>query len=207
MYSFFVKNQIKNGTYLLVDLEMTGLNPFRNGVIEVGALVMDNRFDIIGEFFMDLCPPADIVIEPDALEYNGFTLDRIAAGRSYEEFCEAFQVFIDSYFSLDQNPIIVGQYVTADISFLQSIFYLAGYPQLFMRLGNDILDTKSIANEHNAIARYSGKPVTFESTSLSKPWWLTDRLKIRWYEAHTARWDVMATREVLMKFLRLDTLS
>lgn len=202
-----MKNQIKNGTYLLIDLEMTGLNPFRHGVIEVGAIAMNDHFDIVGEFFMDLCPPVDIVIEPDALEYNGFTLDRIAAWRSYGEFCEAFQVFVDTYFVSDQKPILVGQYVTADISFLQSVFYLAGYPQLFMRLGNDILDTKSIANEHNAIARYNKKPLVFESTSLSKPWWLKDRLKIRWHEAHTARWDVMATREVLIKFLRLDTTS
>jgi DNA polymerase III epsilon subunit-like protein len=74
-----VENQQKNGTYLIIDLEMTGLNPFQHGVIEVGAIVLDYRFEIIGEFFMDLCPPDNIIIDPKALEYNGFTLDRIAA--------------------------------------------------------------------------------------------------------------------------------
>lgn len=203
-----MKNQVKNGTYLLIDLEMTGLNPFKHGVIEVWAVVMDVKFEIVDEFLMDLCPPANIIIEPEALEYNGFTLDRIASGNSYEQFCEEFQVFLDTYFDLDQKPILVGQYVTADISFLQSIFYLAGYESLFMRLGNDILDTKSIANEHNAVARYTGKPLVFESTSLSKPGGLKDILKIRWdYEAHTAMWDVLATRDVLKKFLRLGDKS
>ncbi len=203
-----MKNQVKNGIYLLLDLEMTGLNPFKHGVIEVWAVVMDAKFEIVDEFLMDLCPPANTVIEPEALEYNGFTLDRIAAGNSYEQFCEEFQVFLDTYFGLDQKPILVGQYVTADISFLQSIFYLAGYEALFMRLGNDILDTKSIANEHNAVARYTGKPLVFESTSLSKPGGLKDILKIRWdYEAHTAMWDVLATRDVLKKFLRLGDKS
>jgi DNA polymerase III epsilon subunit-like protein len=37
----------QTGTYLILDLEMTGLNPFQHGVIEVGAMVMDDTFDII----------------------------------------------------------------------------------------------------------------------------------------------------------------
>jgi hypothetical protein len=36
-------------------------------------------------------------------------------------------------------------------------------------LGNDIIDTKSIANQANAIARYNAMPLPFKSTSLSKP--------------------------------------
>jgi oligoribonuclease (3'-5' exoribonuclease) len=35
------------GTYLILDLEMTGLNPFQHGVIEVGAMVMNDAFDIV----------------------------------------------------------------------------------------------------------------------------------------------------------------
>lgn len=84
--------------YMILDLEMTGLNPFENGVIEVGAIVMDIHFEIIGEFFMDLCPPNNIIIDPKSLEYNGFTLDRIALGKSYEEFCEYFQGFLETHF-------------------------------------------------------------------------------------------------------------
>jgi hypothetical protein len=30
---------------------------------------------------------------------------------------------------------------------------------------------------------------------------LTDVFKVTGYEAHTAKWDMMATREVLLKFL------
>jgi oligoribonuclease (3'-5' exoribonuclease) len=35
------------GTYMIIDLEMTGLNPFQHGVIEVGAVIMNETFDII----------------------------------------------------------------------------------------------------------------------------------------------------------------
>ena len=53
-----------------MDLEMTGLNPFQHGVIEVGMMILDAQFEIIGEFLMDLCPPEDIVIDRSSLEYN-----------------------------------------------------------------------------------------------------------------------------------------
>lgn len=183
-----------------MDLEMTGLNPFQHGVIEIGMMVLDAQFEIIGELLMDLCPPEDIVIDRAALEYNGFTLDRIAAGRSYEEFCDVFTGFFDTYF-ISEKPIIIGQYITADIIFLSSVFDRSRRSILMDSLGNDIIDTKSIANQANAIARYNNIPLPFKSTSLSKPGWLTEVFHVTGYEAHTARGDMLATREVLLKFL------
>jgi DNA polymerase III epsilon subunit-like protein len=188
--------------YLIVDLEMTGLNPFQHGVIEVWAIVMDSKFDIIGDFYMDLLPPDNIIIDAKALEYNGFTLDRIAAGKSYEEFSEYFEGFLDTYFPWEAKPIIIGQFVTADIAFLASVFANARKPNLYMKLGNDIIDTKSIANQANAIARYNNISLPFPSTSLSKPGGIAERLHITDYTAHTAKGDIMATREALMKFLK-----
>ena len=184
-----------------MDLEMTGLNPFQHGVIEIGMIVLDAQFEIMGELLMDLCPPEDVVIDRAALEYNGFTIDRIAAGRSYEEFCDIFTGFYSTYFAADNKPIIVGQYITADIVFLSSVFDRSRRSSLMELLGNDIIDTKSIANQANAIARYNNIRLPFQSTSLSKPGGLTDVFKVTGYEAHTAKWDMMATREVLLKFL------
>lgn len=189
-------------TYLVLDLEMTGLNPFEHGVIEVGAVVMNETFDMIGEFYMDLCPPDNIIIDPKALEYNGFTLDRIAVGKSYEEFCDYWDAFFKTYFSEERKPIIVGQYVTADIAFLGSVFHNARRSSLYEKLGNDIIDTKSIANQANAIARYNKIKLPFESTSLSKQWGIATVLNLTPYSAHTAKWDIKATREALMKFLK-----
>lgn len=190
------------GTYLVIDLEMTGLNPFQHGVIEVWAIVLDDTFEVIWEFFIDLCPPDNIIIDPKSLEYNGFTLDRIAAGKSYEEFCDYWDAFFETYFPNGKKPIIIGQFITADIAFMGSIFHNARRHNLYEKLGNDIIDTKSIANQANSIARYNKIALPFKSTSLSKPGWIWDTLHITDYAAHTARWDIMATREALMKFLK-----
>ncbi len=190
------------GTYLVLDLEMTGLNPFIHGVIEVGAVVLNDTLDIIGEFYMDLCPPDNILIDPKSLEYNGFTLDRIAVGKSYEEFCDYWDAFLKTYFSWERRPIMVGQFVTADIAFLGSIFANARRNNFYEKLGNDVIDTKSIANQANAIARYNKMTLPFQSTSLSKPGGIATVLHLTPYSAHTAKWDIMATREALMKFLK-----
>lgn len=179
---------------------MTGLNPFEHGVIEVAMMVMDEKFDIIGDFSMDLCPPKSVVIDDEALSYNGFTRERIAIGKSYEEFCDFFHDFFEKYFG-ENEPIIIGQYVTADLSFLASVFHLAGRRDLYMKLGNDIIDTKSIANERNALARYQQLSLPHASTSLSKPGGLSDVLGVTDYVAHTAYGDIIATRAVLLKFL------
>jgi hypothetical protein len=97
---------------------------------------------------------------------------------------------------------MVGQFVTADIAFLASVFALARREKLYEKLGNDVIDTKSIANQANAIARYNKIPLPFVSTSLSKPGGIADRLHITDYQAHSAKGDIMATREALLKFLK-----
>lgn len=180
---------------------MTGLNPFKHGVIEVGMMVMDEKFEIIWEFLMDLCPPKDCIIDDEALAYNGFTRDRIAKGKSYEEFCDFFKNFYIQFFDENKKPIIIGQYITADLMFLSSVCNYANYYDLYMMLWNDIIDTKSLANQKNAMARYFGDDIPFISTSLSKPKWLSEVLWVDDYVAHTARGDILATRAVLLKFL------
>jgi hypothetical protein len=77
--------------------------------------------------------------------------------------------FFETYFSKEHKPIIVGQYITADIVFLSSVFDRSRRSILMENLGNDIIDTKSIANQANAIARYNNIQLPFKSTSLSKP--------------------------------------
>jgi DNA polymerase III epsilon subunit-like protein len=197
-----MKKQI-NGTYLLMDLEMTGLNPFRHGVVEFGCIIMDEKFSIIGEIYRDLCPPESVMIDREALEYNGFTLERIARGISYDAFVEEFETFLNFFFPTEP-PIIVGQYVTADIVFLESIFFTVGRNDLMLKLGNDIIDTKSIANQENALARYKEIDIPYKSTSLSKPGGLSEVLSIAPYQAHSSKGDIYATREVLMKMLYIE---
>jgi hypothetical protein len=42
----------------------------------------------------------------------------------------------------------------------------------------------------------------FQSTSLSKAGGIAQVLHLEEYKAHTAKWDIMATREALLKFLK-----
>ena len=67
--------------------------------------------------------------------------------------------------------------------------------------GNDIIDTKALANSINARALLKGRPAPFPVTSLSKPGGLKELFGITAYQAHSALGDVLATREVLIKLL------
>lgn len=71
-----------------------------------------------------------------------------------------------------------------------------------MKLGNDIIDTKSIANQENAICRLKWIPITYKSTSLSKSGGLAETLWVTDYIAHSAMGDIQATKEILLKFLQ-----
>jgi len=200
-YLFSMQNQSKKPTYLILDLEMTGLDPFRHGVIEFWGAVLDESLSIIHELQLDICPPASCIIDEEALLYNWFTHERIKKGISYDAFCEKFTHLLDTYFPDTVKPIIIGQFITADISFLLSIFSHTDRHDLSMRLGNDIIDTKSIANQENAICRLKWIPLIYKSTSLSKPGWLAETLGVTDYIAHSAMGDIDATRKVLLAFL------
>ena len=67
---------------------------------------------------MDLCPPDNIIIDPDSLAYNGFTLDRIAGGKSYEEFCDFWEAFMETYFPDQKNQFLLGNLLLQILPFL-----------------------------------------------------------------------------------------
>lgn len=69
-------------------------------------MVMNEKFEPLAEMYRDLNPPVDVMIDPEALAYNGFTLDRIARGISYDQFVEEFEIFLNTYFP-STPPIIV----------------------------------------------------------------------------------------------------
>ena len=193
----------KAGRYLVVDTETTGLHPARHGLIELAAAALDGQLILLDAFQADVCPPEGVEYDPEALQINGFTLERIRAGISYRMVCERFLNFLNKYFSAE--PIVIGQFYPFDYAFLEQVFSTSGYRDGLAAAfkGNDIIDTKALANSINAHALLKERPVPFPVTSLSKPGGLKERFGITAYQAHSAMGDVLATREVLIKLLQM----
>ena len=193
----------KAGHYLVIDTETTGLHPARHGLIEIAAAALDGQLILLDTFQADVCPPEGVACDPEALQINGFTMERIRAGISYRMACEQFLNFLNKHFSAE--PIVIGQFYPFDYAFLEQLFSTCGYRDgLAVAIkGNDIIDTKALANSINVRALLKGKPAPFPVTSLSKPGGLKELFGITAYQAHSALGDVLATREVLIKLLEM----
>ncbi|MEI6729070.1 MAG: 3'-5' exonuclease [bacterium] len=187
----------KTGKYLVVDTETTGFYPSKNGLIQVGAVALDERLEIIDSFNLDTCPPGEYQISQESLEVTGFTVERIQKGFSYEVFGKKFAKFLDKNFA--GKIISVGQFYPFDYAFIEMALSKTKYHQTIMqdKLSNDFIDTKAVVNFLNLKATLNNQELPFASTSLSKPGGLKEKLSVQNYQAHDAMGDVLATVDVL----------
>jgi|688.fasta_scaffold140030_3 DNA polymerase III epsilon subunit-like protein len=188
--------------YLVIDTETTGLSPSKNGLIQLAAIGLDAKLDIIDTFCFDVCPPKGVDISLQALQITGFTMERISKGLSYQKVAEQFLEFLQKNFT--QKPIAIGQFYPFDYAVLENVFSntLAGQIILQNWITNDFIDTKALAHALNLKARLADKPEPFSSTSLSNPEGLRKILNLsKNLATHDALGDILATREALLKML------
>lgn len=192
----------KTGKYLVVDTETTGFYPSRNGLIQVGAVALNEKLEIVDSFNLDICPEGDYVISQESLEVTGFTIERIKEGVSYEVFGKKFAKFLDKNFA--GKIISVGQFYPFDYAFIEMALSKTKYHQTIMqeKLSNDFIDTKAIVNFLNLQSSLNNQEIPFVSTSLSKPGGLKEKLNIQNYQAHDAMGDVLATVDVLRALVK-----
>jgi DNA polymerase III epsilon subunit-like protein len=194
---------MQTAKYLLIDTETTGLLLTQNGLIQAAGLILDDELNEIHRFCVDICPDKPFEINDFSLEMTGFTVERINAGISYQEFCDFFLDLIKEYFPL-VKPTLIAQFLPFDYGFLHNVFGKRNMEmELCDILGNDIIDTKCIVNNLNLKAHLKGKPIPFPITSLSKPGGLKDVLGIdeSKFTAHDALGDCEATLEVLKRLV------
>lgn len=188
--------------YLILDAEMTGLNPHKHGLIQVAMASLDKDLKILETYVTDICPPEGFEVNAEALKINGFDMERINKGISYEFFCQNTMDFISRNFET-KKPITIAQFYPADYGFLQMAFDKSGLQEEFNSFfDNDFIDTKALVNTLNLVAESKKLLVPFEITSLSKPGGLKEKLGINAYPAHDALGDILATRDVLLKLLK-----
>jgi len=198
---------MSNAKYLVLDTEATGLLPGIHGLIQLAGLALDEQFNTVDSLNFDIKPPQHTVIEPAALEINGFTLERINQGVSYQEAAERLLSFLEKHFV--QEPIMIGQFYPADYAMLVELCKQSGSIgwKLHEKLGNNFLDTKVIVNLINLKAKEQGLQPPFPVVSLSKPGGIKEVLGLQAYLAHDAMGDVLATREVLLRLITLVELK
>lgn len=178
---------------LYYDLETTGLEPDRNDIVQLGAIMEtgDNEVHEFNEF----CQPFNFdTVSIDALRVNGRTMEELRSFQTPQEMFKKFIAFLRPFIS--KNPreriTLIGQNIIAfDNPFLKRFFVKNRYPDGFNRLFNyQFVDTLSL----NYVMRRKGFMPENQSISLEK---VGAFYGIETAKAHDALEDVRRTRKML----------
>ena len=123
--------KLRTGKFLVIDTETTGFYPSKHGLIQVGAVCLDQSLEIVDSFNVDVCPSKPYQITQESLDITGFTVDRIEKGVSYELFGKKFAKFLDKNFS--GKIISVGQFYPFDYAFIEMALSKTQYHQTISR--------------------------------------------------------------------------
>jgi DNA polymerase III epsilon subunit-like protein len=178
----------------VVDTETTGLDAFRNDVVELSILrIKDNEQKT---WFLKPIHPENI--EPAALRVNGYKIEDLRHETKYgrETYREATKVIVEveNWLAEDNVPsemrVMVGQNVGFDNSMLEQLWTKCGARDTFP-FGRRMMDTMMLAFM-----------MDYAENTFAEGYSLFSLLKkhgIRNDKAHTAASDVRATKELFEK--------
>jgi DNA polymerase III subunit epsilon len=122
---------------LVVDVETTGLDPNQHACIEIGAVLLDYACQFKGSFRALVPPLPGKLIDEEAMNIHGYSLEDCATGISPAEAITDF----NSRYDVNPTPIIAGWNVSCDVAFLQEMYK---HSNLQWPFGHRFLDIQSI---------------------------------------------------------------
>ena len=90
--------------FAVVDVETTGLNPYKNEILEVCAIIFDYSGNVIKKFYQ-LCSPVSGSIPIEASNINGITMEKVANCPAYLEIRQNLGDFIGKRLLVGHNLI------------------------------------------------------------------------------------------------------
>jgi oligoribonuclease len=113
-----------NSTKLLwVDLEMTGLNPETDKILEVAAIITDFEFNIIDNFEAVIYQPPEVMNQMNdwarSTHLSSGLTDRVKAGLNEQHVVNEFTQFIKINFG-DEPAILAGNSIHQDRLFIRN---------------------------------------------------------------------------------------
>lgn len=121
---------------IVIDLEMSGLDPVKNSILSIGAVEFSNPKN---QFYMECRMRDGAEADPEALEVNGFTKKQITdkSKPSLEEVLKKFCAWMDEV----DDRTIGGHNVQFDIRFLKHSFYIY---EMDYKIGSRCIDTYAL---------------------------------------------------------------
>lgn len=181
----------RNKTYLVVDTETGGLNPYKNSILSCAG-VLWKPGKMIKPIFNFYVREKNIVCEQKALEVNKIDLRDVENGLTPLQAVEEIRRSLNENFGKDRKSVtLVGHNIPFDVSFIKRMYRLAGNKNYSRDFHNRAIDTASILEflilSGKVDAKRASADVLFESAGV----------KIKDVHRHTALGDAIATANAM----------
>ena len=171
-----VKMNLSEATYVVFDVETTGLSAIYNDLIQVAASKM-YKGNIIAEFDEFINPGHPL--SAFTTELTGITDDHVKNAKSLEQVLQEFQEFC-------QDTVLVAHNATFDVGFMNANYERHGLP----KITQPVIDTLEFArNLYPEYKRHGLGP-------------LTKRFGVALDHHHMANYDAEATGRLLFIFIK-----
>lgn len=113
--------------YLCIDLEMSGSIPGTHDIIQIGAVLLDNDFEIISEFDSLIYPENEADFDPGSKRIHGISRFELDEAPSLEEMLDDLESWLQEEGGFTSRKAmrglkICGQGINNDISFLKASY-------------------------------------------------------------------------------------
>jgi DNA polymerase-3 subunit epsilon len=177
----------QEGRYAVIDLETTGLDPFKDKVVSMGGFKVVDGAVKMGDVFNQLVNPGrDIPVE--SIKVHAVTPSMIEAAKPLGEVLYDFLDWMG-------NDIMVAHYAVFDLTFINREMK----SQFGFRLQNPVLDTVLMCRTALIDPDPYGGRRGAKRCSLDA---LSERFNINVPERHTALGDALTTALILLCLLR-----
>lgn len=185
--------------FLYLDVETTGLDPNKHGVIQVACIITEGK-TILKAKEVDrldmLFNPLSIgcKIDKEALKINGHKKKNIKKypKDTFSTIINFFEKYINKY-DTDDKFIVVGQNVKFDVEFLHGWAKREGFEYMGSFVDWRVIDTLVIARTQHALGKIN--PTDFKLGTLCEEYGIPT-------PDHNAMVDIVATKKLLKKMLR-----
>ena len=178
--------------YATFDLETGGLAADKNPVLEIAIVVMNHELEEIGEYTSLIKPYGDLVIQPQALQANGLTLEQLQNAPDSGVVAKEIAAFLKKFKVGKDKPVLCGHNIDKfDIPFLDN--YLAAHK----------VKLADLVNTDFTIDTMWWSRIKWTESPNYKLGTCVQRLGIELVNAHRAVADTRANHQMVKQFLKL----
>ncbi|MCB0272660.1 MAG: oligoribonuclease [Bdellovibrionales bacterium] len=137
------KMEQKSPYFLWLDMEMTGLDPVNDHILEVAAIVTDYTLNPLGTFHQIVFQPQEILdrMDPWCVKTHGESglTEKIPDGKPLEQVEHDLLAFIETYYTENDAIILCGNTISQDKAFIHQYMH-----NLANRLHYRVLDVSTL---------------------------------------------------------------